>query len=269
MRVVSLHSQEVIEPVLRRNVYLHLYALGDLDPFFWQHTTWYGLEEHGSIAALLLLYSAPQTPTLLALSDPPYDALHMLIRSAGHLLPPSMYAHLSPGCSAIFAANYDVLSRGPHLKMALLEPAHVARVDTSAVTPLSAADADELRAFYAVSYPHAWFNPRMLEAGFCVGLRVQGELASAGSLHVYSRSQRVAALGGIATHPAHRGRGLATAVTARLCAVARDAAHIGLNVKGDNRAAVACYEKLGFRRVAEYEECVLTLKTLPGTSAKG
>jgi ribosomal protein S18 acetylase RimI-like enzyme len=269
MRVVSLHSQEVIEPVLRRNVYLHLYALGDLDPVFWQHTTWYGLEEHGSIAAILLLYSAPQTPTLLALSDPPYDALHMLIRSACHLLPSCMYAHLSPGCSAILAANYHVASRGVHHKMALLEPAHVARTDTSAVVPLSAADADELRAFYAASYPHAWFDPRMLEAGFCMGVRVGGELASAGSLHVYSQSQRVAALGGIATHPAHRGRGLATAVTARLCAVARDAAHIGLNVQADNRAAVDCYEKLGFRRVAAYEECMLTSKTLLGTPGKG
>jgi ribosomal protein S18 acetylase RimI-like enzyme len=268
MRVVSLHSREVIEPILRQNVYLHLYALGDLDPFFWQHTTWYALEEHGAIAALLLLYSAPETPTLLALSDPPFDALYMLIRSARHLLPPSMYAHLSPGCSALFAANYHVASRGPHHKMALLEAAQLARVDTSAVVPLSAADGDELRAFYAASYPHAWFDPRMLEAGFCLGVRVKGELASAGSLHVYSQLQRVAALGGIATHPAHRGRGLATAITARLCAAAGAAAHIGLNVKADNRAAVACYEKLGFRRVAEYEECMLTLTALPGAPGK-
>src|SRR5262249_54236292 len=175
------------------NVYLHLYALGDLDPFFWQHTTWYGLEEHGSITALLLLYSAPETPTLLALSGPPFDALHMLIRSARHLLPPSMYAHLSPGCSEIFADTYHVASRGPHYKMALLESAPLARVDTSAVVPLSPAEADELRAFYAASYPHAWFYPRMLEAGFCLGIRLNGELASAGSLHVYSQCQGVAA----------------------------------------------------------------------------
>ena len=30
--------------------------------------------------------------------------------------------------------------------------------------------------------------------------------------------------------------------------------HIGLNVKADNAAAVACYRRLGFRPVAEYEE---------------
>src|SRR5262249_16197857 len=199
----------------------------------------------------------------------PFDALHMLIRSARHLLPPSMYAHLSPGCSEIFADTYHVASRGPHYKMALLESAPLARVDTSAVVPLSPAEADELRAFYAASYPQGWFYARMLEAGFCLGIRLNGELASAGSLHVYSQCQGVAALGGIATHPAHRGRGLATAVTARLCAIATDAVHVGLNVKADNRAAVACYEKLGFRRVADYEECMLTLKTLPGTAGKG
>src|SRR5262249_59681854 len=35
MPIVSLHDRERIEPVLRRNVFLRIYALGDLDDFFW------------------------------------------------------------------------------------------------------------------------------------------------------------------------------------------------------------------------------------------
>jgi ribosomal protein S18 acetylase RimI-like enzyme len=30
--------------------------------------------------------------------------------------------------------------------------------------------------------------------------------------------------------------------------------HVGLNVKADNRSAIACYENLGFQRVADYGE---------------
>ena len=49
-------------------------------------------------------------------------------------------------------------------------------------------------------------------------------------------------------------------MTARICQELGHAVdHIGLNVKADNTAAIACYERLGFRPVAEYEEVMLTL----------
>jgi GNAT superfamily N-acetyltransferase len=258
--VVCLHSRDEIEPFLRRNVYLHIYALGDLDPFFWPQTTWYALQDGGSIQAILLLYSAPQTPTLLALGDPPYDALCELLESARRLLPRRMYAHLSPGCSAILARDYRVESHGPHHKMALREPERLNGVDACGVAPLSPADEPELRALYAASYPQAWFDPRMLDAGWVYGVRVGDQLACAGSLHIYSPLMRVAAPGGIATHPRHRGHGYATKLTAALCSALRDRVdYIGLNVKADNIPALTCYEKLGFRRVAGYEECTVTL----------
>ena len=45
MPVISLHDKEQIELILRQNVFLHIYALGDLDDFFWPLTTWYALED--------------------------------------------------------------------------------------------------------------------------------------------------------------------------------------------------------------------------------
>ena len=79
--------------------------------------------------------------------------------------------------------------------------------------------------------------------------------------HVY----KVAALGNIATRPDCRGRGLATIVTARLCQELLRAGMecIGLNVRSDNRSAVACYERLGFERVADYGEYTLEASPLP------
>jgi ribosomal protein S18 acetylase RimI-like enzyme len=44
-------------------------------------------------------------------------------------------------------------------------------------------------------------------------------------------------------------------VTARICRSLRaEVDHVGLNVRADNRAAIACYERLGFAPVAPYEE---------------
>jgi GNAT superfamily N-acetyltransferase len=254
--VVRLDRPDQIEPHLRRNVFLHVYALGDLDPAFWPNTTWFGLEPGN---AILLLYSAYETPTLMALGDPPFDALHRLLREARPLLPKTMYAHLSPGCREALEPLVRLESRGPHLKMALVEPArNVPGVDR--VERMTAADVPALNALYAAGYPAHWFDPRQIDTGHYYGLRADGELVSAGGCHVYSPAQRVAALGNIVTHPDHRGRGHAAAVTARLCAgVLKTVDHVGLNVKANNAAAVRCYERLGFRPVAEYEEALLEL----------
>jgi hypothetical protein len=151
VRVISLHSKDLIEPVLRRNVFLHIYALGDLDDAFWPFTTWYALEEAGELRAVLLLYTAFETPTLMALGDPPYEPLRELLRSARRLLPPRVYAHLSPGGrDALGPARFE--SRGPHLKMALVYP----KLDvpgTESVQRMTASDVPDLRALYAVGYP--------------------------------------------------------------------------------------------------------------------
>lgn len=261
MCVSRLHRKDEIEPFLRRNVFLHIYALGDLDDFFWPFTTWYALEDGGGIQAVVLLYTAFETPTLMALHDSPYEPMWELLKRARRMLPPRVYAHLSPGCREALGPDIVADSRGPHFKMALVEP-KLSAAGTESVIRLTHADVDDLRRLYAVGYPANWFDPRQIDVGY-YGIRVKGELVSAAGAHVYSPTQKVAALGNIVTHPEHRGRGYAAAVTARLCAdLSPTVNHFGLNVKADNAAAIACYERLGFRRVAEYEEVTLTLAAL-------
>jgi predicted GNAT family acetyltransferase len=102
----------------------------------------------------------------------------------------------------------------------------------------------------------------MLETGQYYGLWVRGELVSAAGVQVYSPKYRVAALGNIATHPAQRGRGYASLVTARLCqSLLETVTHIGLNVHRDNQAALACYRKLGFETVGKYDEWMVERRT--------
>jgi len=44
-------------------------------------------------------------------------------------------------------------------------------------------------------------------------------------------------------------------VTAMLCqSLCREGIRVGLNVKADNTAAIACYKKIGFKSVASFGE---------------
>jgi ribosomal protein S18 acetylase RimI-like enzyme len=262
MPFISLHDKSAIETFLRRNVFLHLYALGDLDDFFWPSTTWYAHEIDGRIEAVLLLYHAAETPTLFGLGDAPFEPLRELLRWAVGLLPPRLSAHLTPEACTGLEPAFRFESRGRHCKMALRRPAQLDAADTSAVVPLAASDLDDMRALYAAAYPYAWFDPRLVAAGHFRGVRQAGELVAVGGVHVLAPALRIAAVGSIATHPAWRGRGLATQVTARLCnELLAHADHIGLNVMADNEPAVRCYQRLGFERIADYEEGVLVRTT--------
>jgi RimJ/RimL family protein N-acetyltransferase len=261
MKPVCLHSKAEIERFLRRNIWLHLYELGDLDDFFWRYTTWYALKEAQQIRQLVLLYLGFTPPTLLALAEAPFDGMRDLLRSLLPFLPKQIYAHLSGDLAAVLEDMYRVQSHGTYYKMALTDKTAPARIDSSAVTLLSVSDRAEIEAFYEFSYPGNWFDSRMLETGCYYGLQQGGRLASVAGVHVYSQGYRVATLGNIATHPDFRGRGLATATCARLCqALLAQVDHVGLNVRSDNHSAIACYERLGFERIATYGEYSLQLK---------
>jgi ribosomal protein S18 acetylase RimI-like enzyme len=260
-RTLCLHDRDAIAAWLRRDPFLHLYAIGDLDDFFWPYTQWYALVDGGEIRQAILCYTGAPMLILHALTGDSPGEMRELLRSVLHLLPRRIYTHLSAKLADVFADQYDVEPHGAYDKMALVDPRPLDLIDTSAVVQLRPADLTEIAAFYDAAYPGNWFDPRMLETGHYYGIRQDGALLSVAGVHVYSPHYRVAALGNITTHPAARGRGLATLVTAKLCQeLRRNVDHIGLNVRADNASAIACYTKLGFRNIAEYGEYALTLR---------
>ncbi len=254
---IFLHDRAIIETFLRQDPDLHLYALGDLDDFFWPYTTWYASQVDGKVAALFLLYSGGGLPVLLAIARPGagLDQLSALLEASLPLLPRHFYTHLTPGLDAVLAGAYRLEPHGRFLKMALTSPERVDAVDTAETVRFRPGDAQELRRFYDAAYPGNWFDPRMLETGCYFGIRRAGQIASVAGIHVYSPRTRAAALGNITTAPEYRGQGLGKQVTARLCQELRKTVDtIGLNVRADNIPALAAYTRLGFTTVAEYDE---------------
>jgi ribosomal protein S18 acetylase RimI-like enzyme len=260
--IVNLHAKDEVEAFCSNNPLLHAYALGDLDDFFWPYTTWYALRHQERVRQLVLLYSDCSLPTILAFAEQPVGAMRDLLSRLLSMLPRRFYAHLTGGLADVLADDYRIQPHGDYHKMALSAPSRLDGLDGSAAAPLSAADTEELRALYAAAYPGNFFVPRMLETGYYFGIRRRGALVSVAGVHVCSRRYKVAALGNITTRPDFRGQGMATAVTARLCQELQCAGieHIGLNVKADNQAGLACYKKIGFERIADYGEYTMHAK---------
>ncbi len=260
MGAVCLHNRDEIAAALRRNAWLNLYAIGDLDDFFWSNTQWYGLRDGDNIREVVLLYTAFETPVMHAITDNPAQ-MGKLLRGIMHLLPRKIYTHLSSGVAEYVQNHYMVEDHGQHYKMALKHPDIVAKVDTSGVIALNVGDTDDLNALYEVGNPIAWFDARMLETGCYYGIRQAGQLVSVAGIHVYSPTYGAAAVANVVTHPDFRGRGYAKAVSAKVCqAIGEHIEYIGLNVLTDNVAAIKAYEQIGFAQVGVYGEYMLELK---------
>jgi len=257
MGAICLQNKSRIEAFLRKNVYLHIYSIGDLDDFFWPDTVWYGWEKGGEIQAVALLYTASDDPTLLALSEQ-QDVMWELVRSILHILPGRFCAHLSPRVAEAVEQHCKIESYGKHYKMGLKHTSLLHDVDCSQVTRLTENDLDDMLGLYEEGYPGNWFNARMLQTKQYFGMRLKNRLLSIAGIHVYSEKYKVAALGNIVTHPHYRGKGFGKAVTAGLCqSLSEHVNNIGLNVKADNAAAIAIYRKLGFEIVGTYYELII------------
>ncbi|NUT33607.1 MAG: GNAT family N-acetyltransferase [Hamadaea sp.] len=239
--VRRLTGRDEVRALLRVHPERHLLALGDLDDAFWPHT-----EFHHGHGQTFMIYTALAAPVVVAVADPPEGDMTRLAADGAGLLPDHFYGHLSPEAIDGLRDAYEVSGATDHAYMTLRGP--VTAGATTDVVTLGEADLPEITALQAAANPHGgFFEPAMLRAGPYLGVRRKGALVSMAGTHTWSPAERVAVLGNIATHPDHRGQGLAGDVTAALCRVLGESADlIGLTVNVANEPAVRCYRRLGF-----------------------
>lgn len=261
MDFICLHSKEEIESFLRKDLFLNIYCIGDLDDFFWSHTLWFAKKHNKKLEAIAMLYTGAEIPTLLALSSN-IKLMASLLEAIMPILPSRFYTHLSPTLETFFYNTYAMTPHGNHLKMALKNEIPLFTDCPNCVKLLSVNDIDEIKTLYAESYPGNWFDKRMLDTNQYFGLWKDNVLTSIAGIHVYSKKYKVAALGNITTHPLHRGKGYGKLVTSKLCkSLVNQGIQVGLNVKSDNQNAISCYRKIGFETIGSYNEFLATKKS--------
>lgn len=241
-----------IRTLLRRDPCWSVYALGDMDPRRAAFCEWY---RHGDSVALL--YREFDTPILFAAGTP--DVLEGVPDVDRCLLqvPEPFLDRLT----ARFSLDRSRRMR----RMCLRHADFVWRGAGAMVEPLVTADEPEVRGLFADGRDTGdepdFFMPGQMHDGTFFGVRHNGRLVAAGGTHLYSAPESVGAIGNVYTDRAHRGRGLASAVTSAIVRllIERGTSTIALNVKPGNLAAVRLYERLGFRTHNHFLEGLATM----------
>jgi GNAT superfamily N-acetyltransferase len=118
---------------------------------------------------------------------------------------------------------------------------------TIEIVQLSAADAPEMVALTALAFP-GFFRHRTCEMGSYYGVRSGGELIAMGGERLMLDGYTE--ISGVCTHPAHRGKGLASNLIRQLTRNhRRDGVVSWLHVGVANNRPVELYRRMGFRMV--------------------
>ncbi len=118
-----------------------------------------------------------------------------------------------------------------------------------ALVPLGTADAEEMLALVSLAQPGP-FEVRTVELGGYVGVRHRGQLVAMAGERM--RPPGWAEISAVATHPDHRGRGLAGLLTRQVARGIRARGEVPfLHASVDNAPALRLYAAMGFTRRRE------------------
>lgn len=236
-----------VEHLLTQDPIWSAYALADLEPEHQAFCTW---SLQGK--SLLLIYRGLEPPVLFLEGDAD-DLSEMLQQIAAgtyqyscrpnhlDLIQRAFQRHSS---EAMWRMHYRVSSTRSdeiqHITIRLKED-HLDEVQT-----LFAGDPDA---------PDA-FTPAQLSSGVFYGVYDGDRLVAAAGTHVRSSRHKLAAIGNVFTHKAHRGKGLGSATTAAVVQglLAEGIETIVLNVSQSNAAALKAYVRIGFHPHCAYCE---------------
>ena len=235
------------------------FALADLEPEFFSQCSWYGAETMGEMRALALIFHGLEPPALFLMGDS--TGLALLFGSL--LREPRLYATCRSEHLPILGAYYvtgevDVMHR------MVLRPERFQPDRRHSPERLTPASMPELDALYATDRSYRpWFQPYQLAQGFFYGMREMGRLVAVAGTHLVSPGEGIAAVGNVFTHPDCRGRGYASASTARVTeALLSHDLMIVLNVNQKNSVAERVYRRLGYVDHCEFLEVPVMRRTL-------
>ena len=238
-----------------RDPEVHTYGLADLEPPFWDRSSWF---RRGDAAVGIVPLGDDVTTVYAVSSADPAGALALTVDLLDRI-PRGTMVTGPVGLAAAVGRRREIDDLGRHVKCVLRHPSRLP--DVTGTVPLTTADFDRVRALHATDPGAAFLLESMLADDTHVGLGHPADparLVAAAGTHVVSTTHGVAAIGAVFVEPAARGRGLGAVVTAAVCArLEGRVSTIGLNVDAANRAARRTYEKLGFVDCLDYEEVIV------------
>jgi ribosomal protein S18 acetylase RimI-like enzyme len=239
------------------------YTLGDLEPPYSEHTTWYAASRTGEIEGLALVYEGLIPPVLFLMGD--IAALSaMLLYGVG---PDEVFYTAKPDALEMLKSFYALDE--PHLMFRMRITRGIFKPLENQATPptpivalgqehmpdivglqeaASLADGRDMR--------DVAFSPDMIHDGYYRGIYQDEQLVAIAGTHLIARQAKVAAVGNVVVHPERRQKGLGSLVSQAVTQALIDDEFelIVLNVRQNNQPAVKIYRKLGYRQVGAFVE---------------
>jgi predicted GNAT family acetyltransferase len=106
------------------------------------------------------------------------------------------------------------------------------------------------------------YHPRQITIGPFIGAWESNTLIATAGVHVLSKSQGIAAIGNVFTHPDWRRRGVARACLLSLLDKLEPYSPqiVVLNVEQENLAAIRLYQSIGFKIHCQFNEGLILIQ---------
>lgn len=179
-------------------------------------------------------------------------ALDALVGAAS--FPRRAFVRATTGAAPALGGRYRLDRLEPIVRMHVDPASFRPPDDAPAAEPLGPKSGPELARLYA-GWPEARFHVGRLHQGYRYqGIRLDGRLVAVAENVLRSTELAIAIVQGVYVDPRWRGRGLARTVTGALTAqlFTEGARDVVLDVRAGNLAAIAAYDRLGYRRWGEF-----------------
>lgn len=261
MQMRELTDRASIGRFLERADVENAYQLGYLDDDYREYCSWFGAEDP-TLQTVVLVYSGLSRPGIFTAGNP--AGVKPLFKHFADRLPRIATGHIARHHLEHTTSLYDSGEMRLMARMGLnrssLRAEAIVAGDVE-VELLQHRDTAAIMKLYS-HWRDNFFEPYQLESGLYFGVRdEEGGLACIGGVHNVSEEFDIAAIGNLVTHPDHRGKGLARAVTSRLLtSVFERVGKVTLDVESGNTPAMRLYQHFGFAPAAEFWEGDLILK---------
>jgi GNAT superfamily N-acetyltransferase len=241
------------------------YAIGDLEPEFFDQCQWFGAMQTGagqSAAAESGASPGPLQALVLSFAGLKPSALFLMGEPAGLaaiLAKASLPANVCFTCRQdqlrTAQETYDVERLTPMWRMVLRR--ELFRPEKGRCVKLGPGDTGRLAGFYSGGGGEA-YSPSQVELGIFYGTEVKGELVSVAGTHLVSRAHGIGAVGNVFTVRAWRGHNYAAVTTSAVVSelLEHGIGTVILNVSQANAEAIRVYERLGFECHCPFIEAI-------------
>jgi len=252
--VEQLIDRDVIRAMLDSDRAYAAYAIAQLDAKLFDQSEWYHTKGPDS-DALVLHSRSGLGRALFASGDPEgVDAILSL-----HPGPRFSFGSLRLEHRRA-VEKYFIFTRQQSMLRMAVSAATFAPVEGEALR-LHSGDALSVNRLYSSEGGQASYSPSHIEEGVYFGAIEEGSLVSIAGTHVVSRSEGVAVVGNVFTHPRYRGGGLAAIATSAVTEeLLKRCPLVVLTVEASNDPAVAIYKRLGYETQCKLHETPLIRK---------